>query len=126
MEVSRQLVKEAWLYPKLRLFQKKWNALESLWPQQVQLKKDKLVTRKDEYGKDVEYVRYLVIHNDELKTYDTRKLNKQTQELSYLVQRLAEFKENSYIELEGKKIGIKNYVAVTMPDDGEVLQDDYD
>jgi hypothetical protein len=116
MQVSKQLLKEAGLHPKLRLLIKvsEDKAPEATGKHKVRLIKDKIITKTDpKTGKPYEAVRYLVEENGELKTYDTRKLNKDTCDLSYLVQKLAEYPENSYVILEGKRQGIKNYISVT-------------
>ena len=86
-------------------------------------------------GKVVDKVRYLVEENGELKTYDTNKFNKDTGEISYLVQKLAEFEENTVVYFEGKKQGMKNYVSVSLTehsaveveeDDAEIDENDID
>jgi tRNA(Ser,Leu) C12 N-acetylase TAN1 len=83
--------------------------------QVVKLVADKALQGKDQNtGKPVEMVRYLVEHKGERKTYDTRKFNKDTGELSYLVQKLAEFEEGTTVVMEAKKIGTRNYISVKL------------
>jgi len=119
MQVSKQLLKEAGLHPKLRLMRKETNAngfevATSTGSHTVRLIKDKLLPPKKDpnTNKMVEYVRYLVEKDGQTYTYDTRKYHKDTGELSYLVQRMAEIPENTYVILEAKKIGTQNYISV--------------
>ncbi len=84
---------------------------------------DKIVTGNDpKTGKEIEYVRYLIEENGEKKTYQTKKVNEKTGELSYLVQRLAEVNEGEEVILEMKKQGIKNYVEVSPVIAGEKIE----
>lgn len=107
----------AGIVPKLRLGMRVTNdkgkqEVRGTGPHRVTLIADKLVTDKDpRTGKDIEYVRYLFEENGEKKKYQTKKLNDK-EELSYLVQRLAEVNEGDEVILELKKRGIKNYVEV--------------
>lgn len=115
MQVSKQLVKDAGLHPRLRLLTKEeGKAPVSTGKHTVRLIKDKEIMGKDvNTGKEIPKIRYLVEEKGELKVYDTRKFNKDTGELNYLVQKLAEYPENSTVILEAKKMGAKNYIAVT-------------
>lgn len=118
MQISKQLVKAAGLHPRLKLFIKKEvngkPSVTSTGIHKVKLIRDKEIKGKDpESGKPIDCVRYLVEENGELRTYDTRKFNKETGELSYLVQRFADYAENTWVLLEGKRRGIKNYVEVS-------------
>ena len=115
MQISKQLAKEAGLYPRLRLLTKtEGEAPVSTGKHTVRLIKDKEVMGKDiTTGKPLPKVRYLLEEKGEIKIYDTRKFSKETGELSYLVQKLAEFPENSVVILEAKKVGIKNYISVS-------------
>jgi len=115
MKTSKELLKAAGIQPKLRLGNKKdGGGVVSTGPHRVKMVADKLITAKDpKTGKDIEYVRYLLEENGEKKTYQTKKLNEKTGELSYLVQRLAEVNEGEEVILEMKKQGIKNYVEVS-------------
>lgn len=113
MQISKQLVKDAGLHPKLKLLVKEdGKAPVPTGPHKIRLLKDKEVMRKDVDGKDTAYVRYLVEEHGEIKVYDTRKFSKDTGEISYLVQKLAEYPENSYVIMEAKKQGAKNYISV--------------
>lgn len=114
MQVSKQLVKEAGLHPKLKLLIKEeGKAPVPTGVHKVRLLRDKEIIKKDiTSGKDTPYIRYLVEENGETKVYDTRKYSKETGDLSYLVQKLAEYPENSYVILEAKKQGAKNYISV--------------
>ncbi len=129
MQISKQLVKDAGLHPRLRLLTKEeGKAPVSTGKHIVRLIKDKEIVGKDvNTGKEIPKIRYLVEEKGELKVYDTRKFNKDTGELNYLVQKLAEYPENSMVVLEAKKLGAKNYIAVTPLTTGaEVEVDDED
>ena len=114
MMTSKQIVKDAGLHPKLKLLIKEeGKAPVPTGEHKIRLLKDKEVMKKDvTTGKDTEYIRYLIEEHGEVKIYDTRKFSKETGEVSYLVQKLAEYPENSYVILEAKKQGAKNYISV--------------
>lgn len=120
MKTSKKLVKEAGLHPKLKLMvkdtnEKGYEITVSTGKHTVELVADKEIMGKDpNTGKPTAYVRYLVknIKNGQTYTYDTRKLNKDTGELSYLVQNLSDFEEGTVVVMEAKKIGAKNYISV--------------
>lgn len=120
MQTSKKFVKEAGLHPKLRLMEKDVNEAGneitvSTGKHTVQLVKDGERAGKDpKTQRPITVVRYLVKENGVLKTYDTPKLNKDTGELSYLVQRLAEFDEGATVVMEAKKMGTKNYIGVKL------------
>jgi len=115
MKTSQSVVKAAGIVPKLRLFNKGEKSVTSTGPHKVKLIQDKEVMGKDtETGKEIPCIRYLVEENGEKRVYETRKFNKKTNEVSYLVQRLAEIEENTQVILEGKRRGIINYVEVTI------------
>lgn len=128
MQTSKQLVRAAGIYPRIKLFTKEeGKSAKSTGVHKVKLIKDKEIKGKDPItGKVVDKIRYLVEENGELKTYDTNKFNKDTGEISYLVQKLAEFDENTIVYLEGKSKGIKNYVDVSLTNNDpiEVEEDD--
>ncbi len=128
MKASKALLKEAGIQPKLRLGNKKeGGGVVSTGPHRVKMMADKIVPGKDpKTGKDIEYVRYLVEENGETKTYQTKKFNEKTGELSYLVQRLAEVEEGEEVILEMKKQGIKNYVEVSPISGGQKVEVDED
>lgn len=110
-KISKQLLQEAGIKPKLRLGNKTEKGVVSTGKHFVKLIADKIVSGKDFSGKEVEYVRYLLEENGEQKIYQTKKLN-ENGELSYLVQRFAEFEEGTDLVIEMKKRGPKNYVSV--------------
>lgn len=125
MQVSKQLVKEAGLHPKLKLLTKEdGKAPVPTGEHKIRLLKDKEVVKKDIDGKDTAYIRYLVEEHGEIKVYDTRKFSKDTGEISYLVQKLAEYPENSYVILEAKKQGAKNYISVKPVNTSEEVEVD--
>lgn len=128
MQISKQLVKDAGLHPRLRLLTKEeGKAPVSTGKHIVRLIKDKEIMGKDvNTGKEIPKIRYLVEEKGELKVYDTRKFNKDTGEINYLVQKLAEYPENSMVVLEAKKLGAKNYIAVTPLTTGAEVEVDDD
>lgn len=118
MQVSKQIIKDAGMHPKLKLMRReitadgKVNTIPT-GPHRVKLIKDKEVTKTDsKTGKPVDYIRYLVEENGDTKIYDTRKFNKDTGDVSYLVAELAQYPEGSVVILEAKKEGIKNFISV--------------
>lgn len=126
MQVSKQLVKEAGLHPKLKLLTKEeGKAPVPTGEHKIRLLKDKEIMKKDiTTGKDTAYIRYLVEEHGQTKIYDTRKFSKDTGEISYLVQNLAEYPENSYVILEAKKQGAKNYISVKPVNSGADIEVD--
>lgn len=122
MKNSLALLKEANIQPKLRLGNKTKHGTKGTGPHRVKMIADKIIKGNDpKTGKEIDYVRYLVEENGETKTYQTKKLNDKG-ELSYLVQRLAEVKENEEVILEMKKQGIKNYVEVSPVNGSEQVE----
>ena len=113
MKASKQLLKDANITPRLRLGQKTKNGVISTGPHKVTIVKDKVEKGTNQLGKEIDIVKYLVEENGEHKFYQVPKLNKDTGEIHYLVQRLADIPEGSEVILEMSKIGAKNYVAVT-------------
>lgn len=119
MENSKKLLKEAKIYPRLKLAVQVTNtstgkkSVQGTGPHRVKLVKDKLSQGTEfETGKEREEVHYLVEENGELKKYTCPRLNKQG-ELHYLVQRFAEVEEGQEIMLEYKRKGVKGYIEVT-------------
>lgn len=99
--------------PKLRLGAKQEKGgVKSTGPHRVKLLEDKIVRHNDREGKETEFVRYIVEENGEKKMYETRLKSKQTGDLSYLVQRLAEVNEGEEVILQMKREGAKNYIEV--------------
>jgi len=123
MKLSKQLLKEAGIQPKLRLGNKKaGGGTTSTGAHRVKMIADKIIKGNDpKTGKEIDYVRYLLEENGETKTYQTKKLNDKG-ELSYLVQRLAEINEGQEVILEMKKQGIKNYIEVSPVVGGESVE----
>ena len=111
--ISKQLLKEANITPKLRLGQKTDKGVVSTGEHRVKIIKDKLDKGMDHRtGKEIEVVKYLVEEDGQHKFYEVPKLGKDGQ-LHYLVQRLAEVKEGAEIILKMEKRGIKNVITVT-------------
>jgi len=119
MKTSKEILEKAGIIPRLRLGYKTGKGVKPNGPAHVKLLKDKEVTGRDpNSGKEVPMVRYLmdVLMKDgktwEKRIYDTKKYNKDTGEISYLVARLAEVSEGEEVILEMKKMGIKNFISV--------------
>lgn len=127
METSKQILEKAGIKPKLQLGIKGDNGVATTGPHTVKLIADKEISGTDETGKPIPMVRFLLEENGEMKTYDVRKFKKNSEDIHYLVQRLAGYKEGTIIILEMKRKGIKNYVEVRMvnePDEAEVEDED--
>lgn len=120
-------MKEAGIQPKLRLGIKKvGGGTVSTGSHKVKMIADKLVKGIDpKTGKEIDYIRYLLEENGEIKTYQTKKLNDKG-ELSYLVQRFSEVSEGQEVILEMKKQGIKNYIEVSPIGGSEKVEIDED
>lgn len=118
MKNSKELMKVAKIYPKLRLGTKlPGGGVKSTGPHRVRLVEDKIAKGIDrETGKAIEVVKYLVEENGQLMQYTVPVKNRETGELHYLVQRLSEVEEGQEIILEMKKRGIRNYVEVLSAD----------
>jgi hypothetical protein len=124
MKVSKELMKQANIFPKLRLGVKKdGGGVAPTGPHTVKMVSDKIVKGVDsETGKPIEYVRYVVTEDGIEKEYRTRLKHKETGELNYLVQNLSQVEEGDTVILEMKKRGIKNYVEVRN-EDGSPITD---
>lgn len=128
MEISKKLLGQAGIIPKLRLGVKQLKGgMKSTGVHRVKLLSDKIVIKKDfKTGKDIEYVEYTVEENGEKKNYKTKLRNTEGQ-LAYLVQNMAEFKEGDEVFMEAKKAGIKNYIdvwSVSEPRSAEVEEEE--
>ena len=111
MEISKKILKDAGVLPELVLGNKTEHGVIPTGAHTVKLLKDKEVMDEED-GKPCPKVRYLVEENSEMKTYDTRKFKKGTEEISYLVKRLAAIPENTEVILEMKKERGKNFISV--------------
>jgi hypothetical protein len=119
MKTSKEILEKAGIIPKLRLGAKVGKKVIPTGPWRVRLLKDKEVIGRDaQTGKEIPMLRYLmdVLMKDgktwEKRIYETKKYNKDTGDVSYLVIRLAEVPEGGEVILEMKKMGIKNFVDV--------------
>lgn len=123
MKTSKNIIKEAGIYPKLRLFTKTaTKGLVSTGIHRVKLILDKEI-KGTEYktGKEIEKVRYLIEENGEKKIFERNKYNK-SGDIDYLVIKLAEFDEGSEVILEGTKAGVKNVVNISSLVGGESVE----
>lgn len=125
-QVSKQLLKDANITPKLRLGQKTDKGVVSTGEHRVKIIKDKLDKGIDpQTGKEREVVKYLVEEKGQHKFYEVPKLGKDGQ-LHYLVQRLAEVHEGAEIILKMEKRGIKNVITVTEIGNTDTIEYDDD
>ncbi len=131
MKISKEILEKAGIVPRLRLGLKTGKGVKTTGSYRVRLIKDKEVVGRDaNTGKEVPMIRYLmdVLMKDgktwEKRIYETRKFNKDTGEVSYLVARLAEVPEDEEVILEMKKMGMKNYVSVRELDEAVAVEAD--
>lgn len=131
MKTSQAILKEAGIIPKLRLGAKTAKGVKPTGQYRVRMIADKEVVGRDtQTGKEVPMLRYLldVLMPDgktwEKRIYQTKKFNKDTGEVSYLVQRFAEIPEGGEVILEMKKQGVKNYVDVRDVGEASVVEHD--
>lgn len=117
MKTSKELLKRSGIMPKLRLAERVGKGVRGTGPHKVRLIEDKIIRGKDfDSGNPIEKVRYFVEENGEKKQYDTRLKSKDTDELSYFVQRMAEIPEGSEVVLEFKRAGVRGYIEITVGD----------
>lgn len=125
MEITKEILKQANIIPKLRLGTKTDKGVVSTGPHRVKFLQDKEIKAADYMGKEVEMIAYLVEENGEKKSYRVKKLNPQG-DISYLVIRLGEVQEGEEVILEMKKKGMKNYIEVTSLKNSSTLEADDD
>ena len=117
MKISLELMKSAGIVPKLRLGNKTDRGVSPTGAHTVKMVSDKIVKGLDrESGKVIDYVKYTVEEDGEMKEYRTRLKHKETGELQYLVQNLSQVHEGETVVLEMKKAGLKNYIEVRRVD----------
>lgn len=126
MQTSKEILEKAGIKPKLHLGLKGEHGVTPTGPHTVKLVKDKEIPGTDDKGRPIQMVRFLLEENGELKTYDVPKFKKDSEDIHYLVQRLAEYKEGTVLILEMKKKGIKNYVEVRLVSDADEAEVDDD
>ena len=129
MKTSQEILKAAGIVPKLRLGSKSGKGVKPTGAWRVKMIKDKEVVGRDsQTGKEVPMVRYLmdVLMKDgktwEKRIYETKKFNKDTGDVSYLVIRLAEVPEGGEVILEMNKMGIKNFIDVKDIGEGQSVE----
>lgn len=126
MKISKEIIKKANIYPRLRLFTKTAKGLISTGQHIVKLIQDKEVTGTEfKTGKVIDKVRYLVEENGERKIFERNKFNK-SGDIDYLVIKLAEYEENTEVILKGERAGIKNVVSLSPVVGGESVEVDDD
>jgi hypothetical protein len=120
MNKSKYLLKAANIIPDLKLaIQRPNGGTDSTGPHKVKLIEDKIVMGTDyQTGKEREEVKYIVEENGEQKQYSVPVKDK-SGELHYLIQRLSEFNEGDEVILECLKKGVKSYISVRRPDEGQ-------
>ena len=122
MKTSKEIIKKANIYPRLRLFTKTPKGLVSTGIHRVKLILDRELKGTElKTGKEIEKVRYLIEEDGERKIFERAKFNK-TGDVDYLVIRLAEFEEGTEVFLEGSRAGIKNIVKISPVVGGESVE----
>lgn len=124
MKISKEILKSEGVKTRLRLGTKTERGVISNGQHKVKLVADEIIEKLDYSGKKQRYVRYTVKEGEELKYYDVAMYNS-SGDVHYLVQRLAELSEGSWIVMELKNRGTKNYVAIT-PLAGEIIESEYE
>ena len=117
-------MKQAGILPKLKLGERREgdNGKESVHPtgpHRVKILEDKIRKGKDQEGKIIDVMHY-VLEEDGVKKFYEVPVKDKTGSLHYLVQRLSEIAEGQEIILEMKKRGIKNFISVAIV--GEQLE----
>lgn len=128
MKNSKELLKVAGILPKLRLGKKlEKGGVQSTGPHLVKFISDRIQKGKDrETGEVIDVVRYVVDEEGEEKQYIVPVKDRETGNLHYLVQRLAEVNEGDIITLEMKKRGMKNYIEVLSADGAPIGEHEED
>jgi hypothetical protein len=118
MENSKAIVKKAGILPRLKLAVKlEGGGTKGTGAHRVKLIEDKVVKGKNfQTGEEREEVKYTVEEDGEKKTYNTPLKNKNG-EISYLVQKMAEFKEGEEVVMEYKNKGAKGFIDVRRVDE---------
>lgn len=121
-KVSKELLKQAGIHPKLRLgIKQEKGGVQSTGAHRVKLIGEKIVKGIDrETGQAIDFVKYVFEEDGELKEYRTRLKHKETGELQYLVQNMANVDEGQEVILEMKKMGAKNYIEVRNIDGSKI------
>ena len=112
MKNSQDLLKKADIIPYLKLGIKlEGGGTKSTGSHKVKLISDSVFEGKDFYGNPQQKLRIILEEDGQKKKYDTAINNKQG-DLSYLVQKLAEFNEGDEIVMEYVKNGAKGFIDV--------------
>ena len=131
MKIAQTLMKNAEIYPKLKLGVRtvkpdgSYGAVVSTGPQKVKLIKEFIRKGIDrETSKVIEVYKIVVEHEGVIKEYRMPIKARETGELHYLVQRLSKVEEGEEIIMEMKKQGPKNYIEVLRADGSPIEIDD--
>jgi hypothetical protein len=121
-------MKQAGILPKLKLGERREgdNGKESVFPtgaHKVKLIEDKIKKGKDNDGKIIDVVHYIVEEDGVKKFYEVPVKDK-TGNLHYLNQKLSEIPEGCEVILEMKKRGIKNYISVSLVGEPMEVEDE--
>lgn len=123
MKIAKTLMKNAEIYPKLKLGERivkedgSYGAVRSNGPHKVKLLKEFIRKGVDrETGQVIEVYKIVVEHEGVTKEYRMPIKARETGELHYLVQRLSKVEEGEEIIMEMKKQGPKNYIEVLRAD----------
>lgn len=122
METSKKILEAAGIKPKLQLGIKGLHGVTTTGPHTVKLIADKEIMGTDDKGRPIPEVRFLFEEDGEMKTYDVPKFKKDSEDIHYLVQRLAGYKEGTTVILEMRKKGIKNYIDVRMVGEADQIE----
>src|SRR5690349_10493834 len=113
MQISREILSKAGLYPKLRLGTKNGRGVTPTGPHRVKMIEDKIIKKLNADGAEEHFVRYIVEEDGQRKQYDCHMKAKVGNDPHYLVQALAEVEPGEELILEMKKAGVKSYIEVT-------------
>lgn len=125
MEVSKKLMEQAGIIPKLQLgIQKPGGGVISTGPHRVKLISERIVNEMNyETNKEEPHIVYTLEENGVTKEYH-RKVKNKKGELDYLVQRFANLEPGSEVILEMARKGARNHIVVIPVDPEEGAEED--
>lgn len=118
METTKKLYnqgkKKGYFKPKLELFIKKDkdSPPKPTGPHKVKILGEKLIRKKDYYGKEREAVKLNLEENDEKKYYSFFIMNKDSNKMHYLIERLKDYEKNDEFIMEGKTSSDRSYIEI--------------
>lgn len=112
MEISKKILEQAGITPKLRLAVKNERGIPTTTgPHRVKLIEEKLIKGTDEKGNEVAIVRYFFLEEGEKRMYEVPVKDKKGG-VHYLVQRFAEMEPEEEIQLTFKKAQGRSFIEV--------------